>query len=152
MGNMRGGQQAEVIWKDCIWMASAWTLVNLSNHMSVHSEIYNPHLHLYSSNYHNLPSTHHSDDMLSSGYITGTPHHRLCHFDCWCSLCDNELCWLFLGGLFPPLAFLTSAPLSFFCFAEISSVSLPSSITVPSTAISLLVLRVSAHPNLAYNS
>ena len=65
--------QAEVIWKDCIWMASAWTLVNLSIHMSVHSEIYNPQLHLYSSNYHNVPSTHHSDDMLSSGYITGNP-------------------------------------------------------------------------------
>lgn len=65
--------QAEVIWKDYIWTASAWTLVNLSIYMSVHSEIYNPQLHLYSSNYHNLPSNHHSDDMLSSGYIIRNP-------------------------------------------------------------------------------
>ena len=86
------------------------------------------------------------------GTSLGTPHHRLCHFYCWCFLCDNELHWLFFGGLFPPLAFLTSASLSFFCFSEMSSVSLPSSITVPSTAISLLFLWVSAHPNLAYNS
>ncbi|CAI9178003.1 unnamed protein product [Rangifer tarandus platyrhynchus] len=129
--------QAEVIWKDCIWTASAWTLVNLSIHMSVHSEIYNPQLHLYSSNYHNLPSNHHSDDMLSSGYITRNPlpssiDSATFNVDVFSMIMSCVGCSLGVS-LLPWLSqhqhlFLSSA-------SEISSVSLPSSITVPSTAI-----------------
>lgn len=41
--------------------------------MSVHSEMYNPQLPLYSSNHHNLPSTHHFDEMFCSRPTTRNP-------------------------------------------------------------------------------
>ena len=116
MGNMREGAQAKVIWKDCIWTASAWTLVkSLHPYVCSFREVQPsasslffkpPQLAFHPPLWWNAFLQVNHQEPLALFY-------RLCHFYLWCSLCDTELCWLVLCGSPSSLGFPDSS-ISFF--------------------------------------